>query len=110
MCIYKYIISYLRNKEYKITFKKGERSGQEIALPSFENMENFGYSVLQNPLRSLIISYPYKEFNETIKNIENDKYSKHKHSHSLVKTDDNNIIVIQHNTILHTIFCIILYL
>ena len=75
-CIYKYIISYLRNKEYKITFKKGERSGQEIALPSFENMENFGYSVLQNPLRSLIISYPYKEFNETIKNIENDKFLK----------------------------------
>lgn len=53
-CCYKYIIHNLRNKQFKITTKYGVIKD----MPSFENMESFGYTLLQTPLESLIISYP----------------------------------------------------
>jgi len=53
-CVYKYIIHTLRNKQFSITTK----TGVVKEMPSFENMESFGYTLLQNPLESLIISYP----------------------------------------------------
>ena len=52
--VYKYIIHNLRTKTFNITTKKG----QVRQMPSFENMEAFGYTLLQKPLESLIISYP----------------------------------------------------
>jgi len=52
--VYKYIIHNLRTKTFNITTKKG----QIRQMPSFENMEAFGYTLLQKPLESLIISYP----------------------------------------------------
>ena len=59
-CIYSYIIHQLKNKDYNITTKKG--STRE--MPSFDNMESFGYTILQIPLESLIISYPIEGLNE----------------------------------------------
>ena len=53
-CCYKYIIYNLRNKRFTITTKYGVTR----VMPSFENMESFGYTLLQTPLESLIISYP----------------------------------------------------
>jgi hypothetical protein len=53
-CCYKYIIYNLRNKKFTITTKQGVIRD----MPSFENMESFGYTLLQTPLESLIISYP----------------------------------------------------
>jgi len=53
-CIYKYIIQNLRNKTMSITTKKGVTR----EMPNFENMESFGYTLLQTPLEALIISYP----------------------------------------------------
>ena len=55
-CAYKYIIYNLKNKRFSITTKKG----QVRDMPNFENMESFGYTLLQTPLESLIISYPYE--------------------------------------------------
>jgi len=52
---YNYIINYLKNKNNVITTIKGV----EKQMPTFENMESFGYTVLQKPLESLIIVYPY---------------------------------------------------
>ncbi len=53
-CCYKYILYNLRNKKFQVTTKYGVTRD----MPSFENMEKFGYTILQTPLEALIISYP----------------------------------------------------
>ncbi len=45
-CAYKYIIYNLRNKKFSITTK----TGVVRDMPNFENMESFGYTLLQTPL------------------------------------------------------------
>jgi superfamily II DNA or RNA helicase len=70
-CIYKYIIYYLRKKQFSITTKKGVTR----EMPNFENMESFGYTLLQTPLESLIISYPMKGLKEIMENLPDEKYS-----------------------------------
>jgi hypothetical protein len=42
-------------------------------MPNFENMESFGYTLLQTPLESLIISYPYEGLKEEIFEIQREK-------------------------------------
>jgi len=70
-CAYKYIIYNLRTKVFNVTTKKG----QVKQMPSFENMESFGYTLLQKPLESLIISYPIDGLKRAIDtNIKTDKY------------------------------------
>jgi len=52
---YEYIINELKGEGSKtITTKKGETR----QLPSFENMESFGYTMLQRPIQALNIVYP----------------------------------------------------
>jgi len=70
-CIYKYIIFSLRNKEFSITTK----TGVTREMPNFENMESFGYTLLQTPLESLIISYPMKGLKNLLENLPEEKYS-----------------------------------
>ena len=53
-CAYKYVIYNLRNKKFSTTTK----TGIVRDMPNFENMESFGYTLLQTPLEALIISYP----------------------------------------------------
>jgi hypothetical protein len=64
-CTYKYIIHNLRNKQFSITTK----TGIVKEMPSFENMESFGYTLLQTPLESLIISYPVPGLKELLDEI-----------------------------------------
>lgn len=70
-CAYKYIIYNLRNKNFKITTKKGVVRD----MPSFQNMESFGYTLLQTPLESLIISYPMKELKNIITELPRESFS-----------------------------------
>jgi superfamily II DNA or RNA helicase len=51
---YKYIIDSLRKKQITITTKQGAVRD----MPSFENMESFGYTILQIPLEALNVVYP----------------------------------------------------
>ena len=64
-CAYKYIIYNLRNKNFSITTKTGVKR----EMPNFENMESFGYTLLQNPLESLIISYPMDNLKQALEDI-----------------------------------------
>ena len=70
-CAYRYIIYNLKNKSFNITTKKG----QVREMPSFENMESFGYTLLQTPLESLIISYPHDDLKSVIENLPIEKRS-----------------------------------
>jgi superfamily II DNA or RNA helicase len=70
-CAYKYIIHSLRKKQFSITTKKGVTR----EMPSFENMESFGYTLLQTPLESLIISYPIKGLKEIMATLPAENYS-----------------------------------
>jgi len=52
---YNYIINYLKNsKNVMVSTNDGKKQ-----VSAFENMESFGYTILQKPLESLIIVYPY---------------------------------------------------
>ena len=57
---YEYIINNLKTKVTNITTKKGTTR----IMPAFEELENFGYTLLQIPLEALIIVYPYEGLNE----------------------------------------------
>lgn len=70
-CIYKYIIQKLRQRQFSITTKQGNVK----EMPSFENMESFGYTLLQIPIESLIISYPIEGLKERIEKMPKEKYS-----------------------------------
>jgi len=70
-CAYKYIIYNLRNKRFSITTK----TGIVKEMPSFENMESFGYTLLQTPLESLIISYPVEGLKNILDEIPKEKFS-----------------------------------
>jgi len=60
---YKYIMENLRNK----SFNTYNIHGEEREMPTFENMESFGYTHLQQPLESLNIIFPNPDFKETEK-------------------------------------------
>ena len=71
-CCYKYIIYNLRNKKFSITTKQGVIR----ELPNFNQMESFGYTLLQTPLESLIISYPVPGLKDILDELPPDKLSK----------------------------------
>jgi superfamily II DNA or RNA helicase len=62
---YRYIIDHLRKKQISITTKKGVVR----EMPSFENMESFGYTLLQMPLEALNIVYPMDILDDAIKDV-----------------------------------------
>ena len=70
-CSYRYIIYNLRNKKFSITTK----TGLVKDMPSFENMESFGYTLLQTPLESLIISYPIAGLKHLLDDMPKEKLS-----------------------------------
>lgn len=70
-CVYKYIIYNLRHKKTAITTK----TGIVREMPSFENIESFGYTMLQIPLESLIISYPINGLKKILDEIPVEKKS-----------------------------------
>jgi hypothetical protein len=87
-CCYKYIIYNLRNKKFTITTKQGVIR----EMPSFENMESFGYTLLQTPLESLIISYPVPDLKEILDSIPKESLSEEispSFSESIKSEEDN---------------------
>ena len=70
-CVYKYIIYNLRKKKFSITTK----TGIVREMPSFENMESFGYTLLQTPIESLIISYPIAGLKNILEELPVEKFS-----------------------------------
>ena len=70
-CCYKYIIHDLRTKNFTTTTKYGVTR----ELPNFDQMESFGYTLLQTPLESLIISYPVQDLKTILDNLPADNLS-----------------------------------
>ena len=63
---YQFIMKYLGLKTNAITDKRGRTK----IMPSFENMESFGYTMLLAPLESLIMIYPNPKFDKMVENAE----------------------------------------
>ena len=70
-CDYRYILYFLKNKNMNITTKKGKTR----EMRSFLDMTKFGYTLLQTPLESLIISYPNEKLREIIDQIPENQYT-----------------------------------
>jgi hypothetical protein len=62
---YKYVIDALRKREMTITTKKGAVR----QMPSFDNMDSFGYHILRVPLETSIIVYPIEHLEEIVAKI-----------------------------------------
>jgi hypothetical protein len=59
---YDFILNHMRNKSNNVVTKFGE----EREMPSFENMESFGYTFLLKPLEALDIVFPNKELDNEL--------------------------------------------
>ena len=59
---YDFIMNNMRQK----SFNRINAYGEETIMPTFENMESFGYTLLQIPLESLNIVYPSSQLDEKI--------------------------------------------
>ena len=57
-CAYRYIVHKIRDK-----------------MPSFSDMDTFGYKILQMPIESLIISYPHNKLKKVVDEIPDPKYT-----------------------------------
>ena len=64
--VYDFIMNNLRNK----SMSRRDKFGKEIIMPDFENMESFGYTLLQTPLEALNIVYPNPTFDAINPNAE----------------------------------------
>lgn len=64
--VYDFIMNNLRNK----SMSRRDKFGKEIVMPDFENMESFGYTILQTPLEALNIVYPNPIFDAINPNVE----------------------------------------
>ena len=53
---YRFMLNYMKQKSFDFYTKQGKL----IEMPSFDNMEAFGYTLLQTPLEALNIVYPNK--------------------------------------------------
>lgn len=56
---YNYLLNYLKTNERSLVIR-----GKTVTLPSFENMEKFGYTLLSNLLQCLNIVYPLPQLEE----------------------------------------------
>jgi hypothetical protein len=59
---YDFIMNHLRNKSFSVTNKFGDIR----ELPTFENMESFGYTLLMQPLEALNIIFPHPEIDKLL--------------------------------------------
>jgi len=59
---YEFILQYLELKSTIVI----DKTGRERVMPSFENMEQFGYTLLLVPLESLIIVYPNPKLDKAL--------------------------------------------
>jgi hypothetical protein len=73
-------IGELQKKAYDLVLRKSLESGDGLFFAddseaSLENMEALGYTKLQAPLQALIIVFPNPEFNDIVKEIDDDSES-----------------------------------
>uniref|UniRef100_A0A6C0KTR6 DOD-type homing endonuclease domain-containing protein n=1 Tax=viral metagenome TaxID=1070528 RepID=A0A6C0KTR6_9ZZZZ len=68
---YKFIIDNLKHKKISITTNKGVVKD----MPSFENMDSFGYVLMTMPLESLIMVYPIEGLENAIEQIKDETIS-----------------------------------
>jgi hypothetical protein len=61
---YDFIIQYLFTKSTKVA----NAFGKMYNMPAFDEMDAFGYTLLQNPLEALNIVYPNTQFDEIVNN------------------------------------------
>ena len=59
---YDFIMNYMRTR----TFNRTNAYGQEINMPTFENMDGLGYTLLLVPLEALNIVYPTRALDDVI--------------------------------------------
>jgi hypothetical protein len=59
---YDFLMKHMRNKSYNVVNKFGE----ERELPTFENMDSFGYTYLLKPLEALDIVFPNSELDKIV--------------------------------------------
>jgi len=71
---YDFIIRHMRNKSNNLVTKFGE----EREMPSFENMESFGYTYLLKPLEALDIVFPNRDLDGGTVSIESDEFEDQK--------------------------------
>ena len=64
--LYNYIITNMMTKP----FATANLNSPEREMPSFENMESFGYTQLKEPLEALNIVFPYSNFGKPTDNME----------------------------------------
>jgi len=62
---YQYVIDSLRKRKITVTTKKGVIR----EMPSFENMESFGYTMLQLPIEALNIVYPIEGLEDVLEDV-----------------------------------------
>ena len=62
---YRYVLDVLKNREMAVTTKQGIIR----QMPSFENMDSFGYHLLRVPLESLIIVYPIPNLESAVSQV-----------------------------------------
>ena len=61
----------LKGYNYIINQIKTKKNVNNSDIPNFENMQSFGYTLLEKPLQALDIVYPNPEFDEIINNTNN---------------------------------------
>ena len=61
---YDYIINHLRNKTFNVT----DMQGTERVMPTFENMESFGFMNLKQPLEALNMVFPNSALDDATAN------------------------------------------
>jgi hypothetical protein len=61
---YNFIMDNLRNKSVVRT----DKYGKQTIMPNFENLDSFGYTLLQVPLEALNIVYPSSRLDEVLTN------------------------------------------
>ena len=59
---YDFLMKHMRNKSYNVVNKFGE----EREMPTFENMDSFGYTYLLKPLEALDIVFPNTELDKNV--------------------------------------------
>jgi len=65
---YDFLMKHMKNKSYNVVNK----FGKERELPSFENMDSFGYTYLLKPLEALDIVFPNPELDNYFEKVSND--------------------------------------
>ena len=77
-CAYRYIVHKIRDK-----------------MPSFSDMDTFGYKVLQMPIESLIISYPHNKLKAVIEQIPEPNYTNVLDENTISSSTNDDLVEVE---------------